>query len=327
VAAIVGAALALIVLLVAPTVGEAQQGKMVRVGYLSPLTEKADTVRREAFLQGLRDLGYVEGRNVVVDRRFADGHLERLQDLAVELVRLEPAVIIAAGGGQIALAARRVTTTVPIVMTNVEDPVVSGLAMSLSRPGGNVTGLTALVRDLSAKRLELLKQIRPGITRVAVLWNGAYPEKTIEFEETQTAARALLIQIQPLRILQASEIDAALDNAVKARADALIMLPDPLTNTSGKRIIELAMKRRLPTMFTQRPPVDEGGLISYGPSYPDLFRRAAGYVDRIVKGAKPAELPIEQPNKFELVINLKTAKAIGLSISQALLARADHLIE
>ena len=300
---------------------------MVRVGYLSPLTEKADTVRREAFLQGLRDLGYVEGRNVVVDRRFADGHLERLQDLAVELVRLEPAVIIAAGGGQIALAARRVTTTVPIVMTNVEDPVVSGLAMSLSRPGGNVTGLTALVRDLSAKRLELLKQIRPGITRVAVLWNGAYPEKTIEFEETQTAARALLIQIQPLRILQASEIDAALDNAVKARADALIMLPDPLTNTSGKRIIELAMKRRLPTMFTQRPPVDEGGLISYGPSYPDLFRRAAGYVDRIVKGAKPAELPIEQPNKFELVINLKTAKAIGLSISQALLARADHLIE
>ena len=326
-AAIVGAALALIVLLVAPTVGEAQQGKMVRVGYLSPLTEKADTVRREAFLQGLRDLGYVEGRNVVVDRRFADGHLERLQDLAVELVRLEPAVIIAAGGGQIALAARRVTTTVPIVMTNVEDPVVSGLAMSLSRPGGNVTGLTALVRDLSAKRLELLKQIRPGITRVAVLWNGAYPEKTIEFEETQTAARALLIQIQPLRILQASEIDAALDNAVKARADALIMLPDPLTNTSGKRIIELAMKRRLPTMFTQRPPVDEGGLISYGPSYPDLFRRAAGYVDRIVKGAKPAELPIEQPNKFELVINLKTAKAIGLSISQALLARADHLIE
>jgi putative ABC transport system substrate-binding protein len=213
------------------------------------------------------------------------------------------------------------------VMTNVEDPVKSGLVASLGRPGGNVTGLTALVRDLSAKRLELLKEIRPGVARVAVLWNAAYPEKANEFEETQAAARTLAVQLQPLRIQQATDIESAFETAVAARVGALITLPDPLTNTNGKRIVDLALKWRLPTMFTQRPPVEAGGLISYGPSYVDLFRRAAGYVDKILKGTKPADLPVEQPTTFELVINLKTAKALGLTIPQSLLLRADQVIE
>ncbi len=314
-------------LLAAPLAAEAQQaGRTPRVGYLSPLSAPVDSPRREAFLQGLRELGYVEGQNVVIDWRFADGKLERLPDLAADLVRLQADVIVAGGGGQIALAARKLTTTIPIVMTNVEDPVKSGLVANLARPGGNVTGLTALVRELSAKRLEFLREIRPGLVRVAVLWNSAYPEKANEFEETQAAARALAIQLQPLRVQQATGIEGAIETAIRAHADALITLPDPLTNTNGKRIVDLALKRRLPTMFTQRPPVDAGGLISYGPSYTDLFRRAAGYVIKILKGAKPADLPVEQPTKFELVINLKTAKAIGLTIPPSMLARADEVI-
>ncbi len=311
-----------------PLAVEAQQaGKVPRIGYLSPLSAPVDSTRREALVQGLRDLGYIEGQNLVIDWRFGDGKLERLPDLAADLVRLRPDVIVAAGGAQIALAARKVTTTIPIVMTNVEDPVKSGLVGSLARPGGNVTGLTSLVRDLSAKRLELLKEVRPGLARVAVLWNAAYPEKANEFEETQAAARVLSIQVQPLAIQQATDIESAFETAIRVRAGALITLPDPLTNTNGRRIIDLALKRHLPTMFTQRPPVDAGGLISYGPSYTDLFRRAAGYVDRILKGAKPADLPVEQPTKFELVINLKTAKALRLTIPQSLLMRADQVIE
>ena len=322
---IIRSALLILAILVAPFAVDAQTaGKIPRLGYLSPLSVAVDAPRREALLQGLRELGYIEGRNVAIDQRFADGKVDRLPELAAELVRLQPDVIVAAGGAQIALAARKVTTTIPIVMTNVEDPVGSGLAASLARPGGNVTGLTALVRELSAKRLQLLKEIRPGAARVAVLWNSAYPGKANEFEETQKAARVLGIQLQPLRIQRADEIEGAIESAVKARADALITLPDPLTNTNGRQIADLALKRRLPTMFTQ---LGAGGLISYAPSYTDLFRRAAGYVDKILKGARPAGLPIEQPNRFELVINLKTAKALGLTVPQSLLLRADHLVE
>jgi putative ABC transport system substrate-binding protein len=303
-----------------------EPGKVFRIGYLSPLSRAADSTRSGAFRQGLRDLGYIEGQNITIEWRFAEGRLERLPELAAELVRLKVDVIVAGGGSLIARAAKTATGTIPIVMTNVEDPVATGLVASLARPGGSVTGLTALVRDLSAKRLQLLKEAVPNVSRVAVLWNSAYPEKAREFDETQAAAQAFAIQLQALKIRRPDEIDAALDAAINERAGALITLPDPLTNTHGPRIVAQALKQRLPTMFTQRPPVDAGGLISYGPSYVDLFRRAAGYVDRILKGARPGDLPVEQPTKFELVINLKTAKALGLTIPPSVLLRADEVI-
>ena len=291
-------------LLNAPLLAEGQQGTRVpRVGYLSPLTASVDASRSEAFRQGLRELGYIEGRNIMVEYRFADGHLDRLPALAGELVGLNVDVIIAAGGGLIGRAAKGATGTIPIVMTNVEDPIASGLVVSLARPGRNVTGLSALIPELSAKRLEIVKEMVSTLSRVAVLWNSAYPEKATEFRQTQAAGKALGIRIQSLEAQSANEIDNALDAATRARVGALLILPDPLTNTYQARIVKLAAKRRLPTMFTQRPPVGAGGLMSYGASYADLFRRAATYVDKILKGAKPTDLPVEQPTKFELVIN------------------------
>ena len=315
-------------LLASPFAAEAQQGTRVpRVGYLSPLTASVDASRSEAFRQGLRELGYIEGRNIMVEYRFADGHLDRLPALAGELVRLNVDIIIAAGGGLIGRAAKGATGTIPIVMTNVEDPIASGLVVSLARPGRNVTGLSALIPELSAKRLEIVKEMVSTLSRVAVLWNSAYPEKATEFRQTQAAGKALGIRIQSLEAQSANEIDNALDAATRARVGALLILPDPLTNTYQARIVKLAAKRRLPTMFTQRPPVGAGGLMSYGASYADLFRRAATYVDKILKGAKPTDLPVEQPTKFDLVINLKTAKALGLTIPPSLLQRADQVIE
>src|SRR5262249_53266408 len=234
----------------APRLAEAEKtGKVPRIGYLSPLSESADAPRRTAFVEGLRDHGYIEGRNVAVEWRFADGKLDRLPDLLAALIRPKPDVLVAAGGGQIALAARKLTSAIPIVMTNVEDPVKSGLVASLARPGGNVTGLTALVRELSAKRLELLKDLRPRLARVAVLWNVAYPEKANEFDDIEAAARTLAIQVEALRVQHVGDLETAVEAAAKARADALITLPDPLTNTHGKQIIDLARQRRLPTMF------------------------------------------------------------------------------
>jgi putative ABC transport system substrate-binding protein len=315
-------------LLAAPLAAEGQQGTRVpRVGYLSPLTASVDASRSEAFRQGLRELGYIEGRNIMVEYRFADGHLDRLPALAGELVGLNVDVIIAAGGGLIGRAVKGATGTIPIVMTNVEDPIASGLVVSLARPGRNVTGLSALIPELSAKRLEIVKEMVSTLSRVAVLWNSAYPEKATEFRQTQAAGKALGIRIQSLEAQSANEIDNALDAATRARVGALLILPDPLTNTYQARIVKLAAKRRLPTMFTQRPPVGAGGLMSYGASYADLFRRAATYVDKILKGAKPADLPVEQPTKFELVINLRTAKALGLTIPPSLLQRADEVIQ
>jgi len=315
-------------LLSVPLAAEGQQVTRVpRVGYLSPLAASVDASRSDAFRQGLRDLGYIEGRNIIVEYQFADGNLDRLPALAAELVGRNVDVIVAAGGGLIGRAARGATGTIPIVMTNVEDPIASGLVVSLARPGRNVTGLSALIPELSAKRLEIVKEMVSPLSRVAVLWNSAYPEKATEFKQTQAAGKALSIQIQSLEAQSANQIDNALDTATKGRVGALLILPDPLTNTYQARIVELAAKRRLPTMFTQRPPVNAGGLVSYGPSYADLFRRAATFVDKILKGAKPADLPVEQPTKFELVINLKTAKALGLTIPQSLLLRADEVIQ
>jgi putative ABC transport system substrate-binding protein len=307
------------------TVGRAQQ--QPRIGYLSPVTSSADAPRREAFLRGLAEHGYIEGRNILVEWRFADGVLGHLVPLAAELVRLGVKVIVAAGGGPVTRAVMDITNSIPVVMTNVEDPVGSKLIASLARPGGNVTGLTALVRDLSAKRLEVVKETLPNISRITVVWNPDFPGKDRELTETKTAAMSLGIHIQSLEVTSAGAITSAFEAALRERPEALIILPDPVTNTAAIQIAELALARRLATMFSQRAPVDGGGLVSYGPNYADLFRRAAAYVDKILKGAKPEDLPVEQPTKFELIINLKTAKALGLAIPPALLARADEVID
>jgi putative ABC transport system substrate-binding protein len=308
-----------------PLVARAQQPP--RIGYLSPIASSIDAPRRDAFLRGLREQGYVEGQNILIEWCFADGILDRLPTLAGELLVLNVRVVVAAGGAVVTRAVMNATNSIPIVMTNVEDPVGGGLIASLARPGGNVTGLTALIRELSAKRLELLKEIVPGISRVLVVWNPDFPGKDLELKDTQTAAMTLGIHAHSIEVRSATDIEGAFQAAMTERAEALITLPDPLTNTLGPRIIELAATRRIATMFSQKAPVDRGGLVSYGPSYAELFRRAAAYVDKILKGAKPADLPVEQPTKFELIINLKTAKALGLTIPATLLARADEVIE
>jgi putative ABC transport system substrate-binding protein len=313
-------------LAVVPSANAQQSKKVPRIGYLSPLSSSADATRRAGFQLGLRELGYTEGQNVFVDYRFAEGKLERLPELAAELSRLNVDVLVAGGGSAVARAAKKGAVSTPIVMTNAEDPIADGLIASLARPGGNVTGLTALLPDLAGKRLELLKEALPKISRVAVLWNSAVPEKAVEVKETQLAAKAFAIRLHSLEARNAAELDALLEAAANDGVGAIITLPDPLTNTLGPRIVELSSKKRLATMFTQTAPVEAGGLMSYGPSYPDLFRRAASYVDKILKGTKPADLPVEQPMRFEFVINLRAAKQIGLTIPPNVLVRADKVI-
>ena len=316
-------------LLAAPLAAEAQQraGKVSRIGYLSPLSPAADATRREGFQQGLERLGYREGQNIAIEYRWAEGKLDRQDDLAAELVRLKIDVLLAAGGNHTVRAAKKATASIPIVMTAADDSIASGFVASLARPGGNVTGLNTQTADLAAKRLELLREVLPSIHRVAVLWNPAIPERAIDLKSTQVAARTLHVEIQSLEVRRPEDLDDKFTAMVKGRAEALVILADPVTNTNRVKIIEFATKKRLPTMFTQRLPVDAGGLVSYGTNYQALFRRAASYVDRILRGAKPADLPVEQPTKFELVINLKTAKALGLTIPPSLLLRADEVIQ
>ena len=316
-------------LLAAPLAAEAQQraGKVSRIGYLSPLSPAADATRREGFQQGLERLGYREGQNIAIEYRWAEGKLDRQDDLAAELVRLKIDVLLAAGGNHTVRAAKKATASIPIVMTAADDSIASGFVASLARPGGNVTGLNTQTADLAAKRLELLREVLPSIHRVAVLWNPAIPERAIDLKSTQVAARTLHVEIQSLEVRRPEDLDDKFTAMVKGRAEALVILADPVTNTNRVKIIEFATKKRLPTMFTQRLPVDAGGLVSYGTNYQALFRRAASYVDRILRGAKPADLPVEQPTKFELVINLKTAKAFGLTIPPSLLLRADEVIQ
>ncbi len=317
-----------ILILASVHLADAQQpGKIPRIGYLSPLSSSRDFTRREGFLQGLREHGYIEGQNVVIEDRFADGSLDRQDELAAELVRLRVDVILAGGGTPTARAAKKATQTIPIIMTNVAEPVANGLVASLAHPGGNVTGLTTLTQDLSGKRLELLKETIPKVARVAVLFNSTIPERLAELEETQAAAQTFHVRIQSLKVQGPKDLDAAFKAATDGRAQALIVLPDPLTNTHQARIVEFAAQKRLPTMFAQREPVDAGGMMSYSPNYAEIFRHAVTYVDKILKGAKPSELPVEQPMKFELVINLKTAKQIGLTIPPNVLARADKVIK
>jgi len=313
-----------------PFAAEAQQAaKVPRIGYLS-LNLAANTRGREAFLERLRDLGYVQGRNVVIEYRSAEGQLERLPVLAAELVALKVDVIVAAGGTLVALAATRATKTVPIVFIGAGDPVTSGLVASLARPGGNVTGPSALSPELVGKWLELLTQTIPGVSRVALLWQpGAVGERTEKdmLNGAEFAARALGVQLQVVEARGPSDIDKAFSDIIKAHAGALTVPSTPMFASERRRLVDLAAKNRLPTLFTFEEYVDAGGLMSYGPNLADLFRRTATYVDRILKGTKPGDLPVEQPTKFELVVNLKTARALGLTIPPSVLQRADRVIE
>ena len=324
------AVLALLALGAAPFVAEAQQAaKVARIGYLSA-SFASNPHLRDAFLQGLRDLGYVEGRNVVIEYRDAEGKIERAPALAGELVALKVDLIFVGGGTRVTLGAMQATKTIPIVFTGVGDPVESGLVTNLARPGGNVTGLSALSPELVGKRLELLKRAVPGVDRVAVLWRpGALGERTDKDMLTgaDVAARALGLRLQFVEAQDADEFARAFADMSSARADGLTVLPSNRFLREHRRLVELAAKNRLPAVYTSREFVDAGGLMSYGANEPDLFRRAATYVDKILKGAKPGDLPVEQPTKFELVINLTTAKALGLAIPQSMLAHADEVIQ
>jgi len=322
--------LALLALGAAPLAAEAQQAaKIARIGYLTS-SQGVNPHPPEAFRQGLRDLGYVEGRNLVIEYRDAEGNADRLPALAAELVALKVDVIVAAPGTRAALTAMQATRTLPIVFASVADPVASGVVTSLARPGGNVTGLSSLGPELVGKRLELLTQAVPGVSRVAVLWfPGALGERTDKdmLKEAEAAERALGLRLQVVEARGPADIDRAFLDMTRAHAGALTVLPSNLFLREHRRLVDLAAKNRLPAVYTSREYVDAGGLMSYGPNGADLFRRAATYVDKILKGAKPGDLPVEQPTKFELVINLKTAKALGLTIPQSVLAHAYEVIQ
>jgi ABC-type uncharacterized transport system substrate-binding protein len=316
--------------LVAPLAVEAQPaGKVFRIGYLASNLAAAPHLH-EAFRQGLRDLGYFEGRNVVIEYRDAEGKLERLPALAAELVALKVDVIVTGGGTPAALAAKQATRTLPIVFPAAADPVTDGLVTSLARPSDNVTGLSLLAPELVGKRVEQLKQAVPGVSQVAVLWQpGGLGERTEKdtLKGAEAAARPLGVRLQFVEARGPAEFERAFSDMTRARAGALTVLPSPTFLYERRRLVDLAAKNRLPTVFAFREYVDAGGLMSYGPDITDMYRRAATYVDKIFKGAKPGDLPLEQPTKFELVINLKTAKALGLTIPPSLLQRADQVIE
>jgi putative ABC transport system substrate-binding protein len=315
-------------LLAAPLAAEAQQAaKIARIGYLAGNLAAGPRLE-EAFRQGLRDLGYVEGRNVVIEIRDAEGKPERFPALAAELVALKVDVIVAPNTPQ-ALAAKQATRSLPIVFSFVADPVASGLVTSLARPGGNVTGLSSLTPELVGKRLELLTQAVPGVSRVAVLWQPGFQGERTErdmLKAADVAAQALGVRLQFVEAQGPADIDRAFSDMTMARAGALTVLGSTMLISERRRLADLAAKNRLPAAYARREYVDAGGLMSYGTNIADLFRRTATYVDKILKGAKPADLPVEQPTTFELVINLKTAKALGITIPQSLLARADEVI-
>jgi putative tryptophan/tyrosine transport system substrate-binding protein len=326
----IGLAVVLAVSLVlALLAAEAQEAtKIARIGYLA-LDRAASPHLVEAFLQGLRDLGYVEGRNVVIEYRDAGGKSERLPALAAELVALKVDVILAGGTPQ-ALAAKQATKTIPIVVASATAPVTDGLVTSLAQPGGNVTGLSFLAPELVGKRLELLKQAVPGVGQIAVLWHpGSAGERTQKdmLKETEVAARALGVRLQFVEARGPADFDRAFSEMTRARSDALTVLGSPMFFNERRRLVDLAAKNRLPAVYGFREVANAGGLMAYGPNNDDMFRRAATYVDKILKGAKPGDLAVEQPTKFYLVINLKTAKALGLTIPQSVLVRADEIIQ
>jgi putative tryptophan/tyrosine transport system substrate-binding protein len=303
-----------------------QTPKVPRIGVLLGLSFSANTARIEAFRQGLRELGYVEGKNIVIDYRAAEGKRERLPELITELVRLKVDVIVTAGPSP-TRAAKEARVTIPIVMTNDGDPVGSGVVASLARPGGNITGLSTLAPELSGKRLELLKEIIPKLSRVAVFGESTQPGNAQSLRETELAAKALAVQLQYLEIRDPKDIETAFQEARKGRANAILPMESRVTVSHRTQIADLAVKSRLPAIYGNPENVEAGGLMSYGVSIVDLYRRAATYVDKILKGATPADLPVEQPKKFEFIVNLKAAKQIDLTIPPNVLARADKVIK
>jgi len=314
-------------LLLAPLAADAQPAaKGPRVGYVLGASPATAGHLAQAFLGGLRELGYVEGQNITIEYRWAEGKLERLPDLVADLIRLKVDVIVSSTSPAIR-AAKQQTSTIPIVMAGVTDPVGAGFVASLARPGGNVTGLSMLATELSGKRLDLLKEMLPNLSRVAVVWNPTHPGQALALKDTQVVAQALGVTLMSMEVRTREDFEGVFAAIGKERAGAVSVLPDPLTFAHRGQLTALAAKHRLPAMYGFREFVDAGGLMSYGASVPDLWRRAATYVDKILKGAKPSDLPVEQPTQFELVINLKTAKQIGLTIPQSVLYRADKVIK
>jgi putative ABC transport system substrate-binding protein len=303
-------------------VAQAQQAATIpRIGFL---TSGAGAVPKP-LQQRLEELGYVQGRNIVIEYRSAEGKLNRLPDLATELVRLNVHLIVAVATPA-AHAAKQATTTIPIVMVDVGDPVATGLVANLARPGGNITGLATLSPELSGKRFELLKEVVPTASRIAIFFNPTSLTNPLQLKKIQAAAQAMAVRIQALEASKSEDLERAFAAMTRQRIDAFMVLPDPVFNAQRARVVALAAKHRLPAIYDRRAYTDVGGLMIYGPNFPDLLRRAAVFVDKILKGAKPADLPVEQPTKFELVINLKAAKQIGLTIPPNVLARADRVI-
>ena len=313
-------------LLALPFPARAQQPKKVPlIGYLSGASLSAIAARMEVFRQGLRELSYVEGKNIVIELRAADGKLDRLPALAAELVRLKVAVIVT-GGGTPTRAAKEATSTIPIVMTNDPDPVGDGFVASLARPGGNITGLSTFARELSGKRLEILREVVPKLSRVAVLGTSTQPGYAQVLREVELAAKAFKVQLQYLDVLESKDIETVFRAAAKGRADAVLTLASGILGTQRAQIVELAVKNRLPAIYPGSIYVEAGGLMFYGVNVLDLDRRAATYVDKILKGRMPADLPVEQPMRFEFIINLQAAKRIGLTIPPNVLVRANRVI-
>ena len=314
-------------LLAAPLAAAAQEAKtMVRIGFLASSSADREQPRLAAFKQALRELGYSEGHNILIEQRYAGGNFQQLPELAAELVRVKVDILVVAGAPA-SLAARKMTSVIPIVVVGIADPVGLGLVDSLARPGGNITGLSDFNAGVVAKRLELLKEVVPSASRVGVLLNPTNPTNPLQLKLTQAVASTLGVRLLPLEAKSAEDIDRAFAAMRTERAEAVVVIGDPMFGTQRRRLIDLSVKTGLPAIYSNREYVIHGGLVSYGTNLDDLYRRAPYFVDKILKGAKPGDLPIEQPTKFELVINLKTAKALGLTIPPSLLQRADQVIE
>jgi len=321
-----GLSLIAFVLVVAGVVAQAQQPtKVTPIGYLTTVSLSANAARTEAFRQGLRELGYVDGKNSVIEWRYAEGILDRLPALAAELVRLKVEVIVT-GGGIVTRAAKEATSTIPIVMTNDPDPVANGFVASLARPAGNITGLSTLAPELSGKRLEILREVVPKLSRVVVLGTSTQPGHAQMLREIEPAAKAFKVQIQYLDVLDSKDIETGFRAAAKGRADGVLTLNSGILTSQRAQVIELAAKNRIPAMYHNSQFAEAGGLMFYGVNVLDLDRRASMYVDKILKGTKPADLPVEQPTKFAFIVNLKAAKQIGLTIPPNVLVRADRVI-
>jgi putative tryptophan/tyrosine transport system substrate-binding protein len=301
-------------------------GKVARIGILVPANRELFSNRFASFQSRLRELGYIEGKNVVYEYRYADGKLDRLPDLARELIAAKVDLIFSAGAESV-LAAMNATTTIPILFGTVQDPLASGIVRSLSKPGANATGMSALGPDLSRKRLQLLKDIAPGIARVGFLWSPVASGSNFQLHDMQAASAAVGLQLQSLEVRDAKDLELAFQSILKDQLRGLVTNPDPLINAERTRIVDFAAKNRLTAVYAAPEFSEAGGLMAYGPSYNDLWRRSANYADKILKGAKPADLPVQLPTKFELTINMKTARAIGITIPNSILVRAEKVIE